>query len=114
LQTKLSLSLLTDVRLGLFLLTAALLVTLLAGAYPGLVLAGFRPVLALSGQLSQRQVGGFSLRRVLVVGQLALSQLLIIGTIVITYQMHYARQADLGLPKPESLCCPCRLGTWPK
>lgn len=106
LQTELSLNLLTDVRLPLFLLTAALLVTLLAGAYPGLVLAGFRPVLALSGRLSQRQVGGFPLRRVLVVGQLALSQLLIIGTIVITYQMRYARQADLGFTKTGIVMLP--------
>ena len=92
--------------LSLFLLLSALLVTFLSGAYPGLVLAGFKPVLALSGRLAQRHIGGFSLRRVLVVGQLALSQLLIIGIIVITNQMRYARQANLGFVKEGIVMMP--------
>ena len=99
LQTELSINLFGNPILSLFLLLSALLVTFLSGAYPGLVLAGFKPVLALSGRLAQRHIGGFSLRRVLVVGQLALSQLLIIGIIVITNQMRYARQANLGFVK---------------
>ena len=106
LQTELSINLFTDLRLPLFLLTSAVLVTFLSGAYPGLVLAGFRPVLALNGQLTQRHVGGFPLRRLLVVGQLALSQLLIIGTIVIMNQMRYARQADLGFTKEGVVMLP--------
>ncbi len=106
LQTELSINLFGDIRIPLFLLGSAVLVTFMSGAYPGLVLAGFRPVLALSGRLSQRQVGGFPLRRVLVVGQLALSQLLIIGTIVITNQMRYARQANLGFVKEGVVMMP--------
>ncbi|WP_018618097.1 FtsX-like permease family protein [Spirosoma luteum] len=106
LQTQLSINLLNDPVLALFLVLSALLVTFLSGAYPGLVLAGFRPVLALSGRLAQRHIGGFPLRRVLVVGQLALSQLLIIGTIVITNQMRYAKQADLGFAKEGVIMMP--------
>ena len=106
LQTELSINLFGDIRLPLFLLLSTLLVTFLAGAYPGRVLAGFRPVLALSGRLAQQHIGGFSLRRVLVVGQLALSQLLIIGTIVITHQMRYAKQANLGFVKDGVVILP--------
>ncbi|MBC8152050.1 MAG: ABC transporter permease [Bacteroidetes bacterium] len=106
LQTELSINLFGDLKVSLFLLLSALLVTFLSGAYPGLVLAGFRPVLALSGRLAQRHIGGFPLRRVLVVGQLALSQLLIIGTIVITNQMRYAGQADLGFAKEGIVILP--------
>ncbi|QDK77921.1 FtsX-like permease family protein [Spirosoma sp. KCTC 42546] len=106
LQINLSLNLFSDFRLPLFLLLSTVLVTFLSGAYPGLVLAGFRPVLALSGRLAQRHIGGFPLRRVLVVGQLALSQLLIIGTIVITNQMRYARQADMGFTKEGVVMLP--------
>ena len=106
LQTDLSLNLARDFRLPLFLLLSTVLVTFLSGAYPGLVLAGFRPVLALSGRLAQRHVGGFPVRRVLVVGQLALSQLLIIGTIVINNQMRYTRQADLGFTKEGVVMLP--------
>lgn len=106
LQTELSINLFGDLRILLFLLGSAVLVTFLSGAYPGLVLAGFRPVLALSGRLAQRHIGGFPLRRVLVVGQLALSQMLIIGTIVITNQMRYAQQADLGFVKDGVVMMP--------
>ena len=111
LQTELSINLFSDLRLPLFLVLAAVVVTFLSGAYPGLVLAGFRPVLALSGRLAQRHIGGmppsgFPLRRVLVVGQLALSQLLIIGTIVITNQMRYAQQADMGFTKEGVVMLP--------
>ena len=106
LQTELSINLFGDAKLPLFLIGSVVLVTFLSGAYPGLVLAGFRPVLALSGRLAQRHIGGFPLRRVLVVGQLALSQMLIIGTIVITSQMRYARQADLGFMKDGVVMMP--------
>jgi ABC-type antimicrobial peptide transport system permease subunit len=81
----------------LFLLLGT--VTFLAGSYPGLVLSGFRPITALKGKLTQRQVGGFPLRRILVVTQFTISQLLIIGTIVIAGQMRFTRNTDLGFTK---------------
>ncbi len=106
LQTALSINLFDNLQLPLFLFATVLAVTFLSGAYPGLVLAGFKPVLALSGRLAQRHIGGFPLRRVLVVGQLALSQLLIIGTIVITNQMRYAKQSDMGFIKDGVVMLP--------
>ncbi|QNL50978.1 ABC transporter permease [Olivibacter sp. SDN3] len=94
----------------LFLALLFLLTTLLSGFYPGLVLAGFRPIKALQGKITQKDIGGFPLRRLLVVGQFAISQILIIGTLVIANQIRYAQQTDLGfnkeaivsLPLPES------------
>jgi hypothetical protein len=71
-----------------------------------LILAGFQPVLALKGRLSQKHVGGFSLRRGLVVTQFAISQLLIIGTIVIANQMRYSSQADMGFRKDAIVMLP--------
>jgi predicted permease len=88
-----------DVYLLAFLPVLLLAVNLLAGSYPGLVLAGFQPVMALKGKLSQKDVGGLTLRRGLVVTQFTISQLLIIGTIVIANQMRYSSQADLGFTK---------------
>lgn len=84
---------------GYFLLALCIMVTLLAGYYPARVLAGFRPVDALKQSLSRKQTGfagKFSLRKALVVTQFIISQLLIIGTIVIAVQMHYIRTQDLG------------------
>jgi putative ABC transport system permease protein len=85
----------------LALLVAA--VILLAGLYPSLVLAGFRPIVALTGRLTKQQTGGFSLRRGLVVTQFAISQMLIIGLIVVANQLSYVRTKDLGFRKEAIL-----------
>ena len=68
----------------------------LAGLYPALVLAGFRPIVALTGRLTTQQAGGFSVRRGLVVAQFAISQVLIIGLLVVTHQLSYVQSKDLG------------------
>jgi len=83
----------------LFLPLLLVLVVFLSGAYPGLVIAGFQPVRALKGALSQQHVGGFSLRKGLVITQFVISQLLIIGTLVIVYQMRYVSRANIGFQK---------------
>jgi putative ABC transport system permease protein len=79
------------------------LITLLAGTYPSLVLSGFKPVLALKNRITSTNVGGISLRRGLVVTQFAISQVLIIGTIVAVSQMNFVRTADLGFNKEAVL-----------
>jgi putative ABC transport system permease protein len=78
-------------------------VILLAGLYPALVVAGFRPVVALAGRLTTQQTGGFSLRRGLVVTQFAISQMLIIGLIVVANQLSYVQTKDLGFRKEAIL-----------
>lgn len=83
----------------LFLVTVAVVVTILAGTYPSLVLSGFKPALALKNKITSATIGGISLRRGLVVTQFAISQILIIGTIVAVSQMNYVRTADLGYNK---------------
>jgi putative ABC transport system permease protein len=85
----------------LALLVAA--VILLAGLYPSLVLAGFRPIVALTGRLTKQQAGGFSIRRGLVVTQFAISQMLIIGLIVVANQLSYVQTKDLGFRKEAIL-----------
>jgi len=93
-------------QMALFLVSLMLLVVFLAGSYPGLVLARFRPIAALKGKLSQKHIGGFSLRRILVVTQFAISQMLIIGMIVIAGQMHYSTTSDMGFNKDGILMIP--------
>lgn len=82
-----------------FLLLLALLVTVLAGTYPSAILSGFKPALALKNKITSAKVGGISLRRGLVIAQFAISQILIIGTIVAVSQMNYIQKADLGFNK---------------
>ena len=91
----------------LFLLIVLVIVTLLSGIYPAMILSGFKPALALKSKISSANVGGISLRRILVVTQFSISQMLIIiGTIVAVTQMNFVRNADLGFNKEAILVMP--------
>lgn len=92
--------------LSVFIILIGIAVVFLSGSYPGLVLARFQPIMALKSKLSQEHVGGFSLRRILVVTQFAISQVLIIGTIIIVSQLHYSQTADLGFRKDGIVLLP--------
>ncbi|QHV94488.1 ABC transporter permease [Spirosoma endbachense] len=88
----------------IFLLT--LLTTVLSGFYPALVLSGYQPVLALRGKVRMAGSSQLTLRRSLIVFQFAISQMLIIGTIIAYSQMKYVRTADLGYNKEAVLTIP--------
>ena len=105
-SAKLSFSTLADWQLLLFIPLMVLLVTFFAGSYPGLILAGFQPVVALKGKLSQQNIGGFNVRRALIVTQFALSQALVIGMIIIAKQMNFAKESDLGFDKEAIVTIP--------
>lgn len=87
----------------LFFIGVILIVTLLAGLYPALILSGFKPVLALKNKMDGAKLAGISLRRGLVVTQFAISQILIIATIVAVMQMDFVHKADLGFNKEAVL-----------
>jgi ABC-type antimicrobial peptide transport system permease subunit len=98
--------LLHDGQLLLFIPLLVVFVTFVAGSYPGLILARFQPVVALRGRLSQRTIRGFNTRRALIIAQFALSQVLVIGLIVIAKQMNYAKKSDLGFTKDAVVMIP--------
>ncbi|MDO6434832.1 ABC transporter permease [Flavitalea sp. BT771] len=95
-----------DLQLLLFIPLLILVVTFLAGAYPGLILSGFRPVVALKGRLSQQHIGGFNMRRALIVTQFTISLILIMAMLVITRQMEYTKDTDLGFNKDAIVMLP--------
>ncbi|MBS1529211.1 MAG: ABC transporter permease [Bacteroidetes bacterium] len=90
----------------LFLVCVTVVVVLLAGIYPALVVSGFKPVLALKNKITAASIGGIPLRRALVVTQFAISQLLIISTIIAVKQMNFVNEADLGFNKDAVLIIP--------
>lgn len=95
-QKPLSLSVIQSPSIFLFLLLLCIVVTLLAGFYPGIVLSGFRPIQALKSKLTTTGTSGIFIRRGLVVFQFVIAQCLLISTIVVVQQMRFFRKQPLG------------------
>ncbi len=98
-NASVELNLLSNAGLLLFIALLFLLVTFLSGIYPAWIQAGFQPIRALKSKINQKDIGGFSLRRLLVIGQFAITQILIVTTLVIAWQMYYINRIDLGFRK---------------
>lgn len=95
----LSLSLFMKPAVWMALLLCGVVVTLLSGSYPGMVVSGFNPVLAIKSRISTKSTGGASLRRGLVIFQFVIAQLLVIGTLVVVKQMRYVNRQSMGFNK---------------
>jgi len=81
------------------LLMGILIVTgIIAGSYPALFLAAFKPITVLRGAWRGRR-GGATFRKALVVSQFSLSIFLLIGTIIIGRQFDYFLNKDLGFDR---------------
>ena len=80
------------------LVALAIGVILLAGLYPAFVQSAFRPAVSLKGVPAVSR-GNLTLRRGLVVLQFGISQLMIIGTVVVARQMDFFQNRDLGFNK---------------
>jgi len=64
--------------------------------YPAFILSSFRPILVLKGKFRASKKGVF-LRKGLVVGQFAITILLIIGSVVVYRQVRYMSSQELGM-----------------
>jgi len=90
---------LPDTDTLLVVLSIVVTITLFAGFYPSLVLARLNPVATLKSKFSTDRVGGFSFRKVLVVAQFTLTQIMVVGTFIIVMQMRYFGNTDMGFDK---------------
>lgn len=84
----------------LFLTINILIIGLLAGIYPALSMSKLNPIAALRTKFNLKEGSGFlSFRRVLVIVQFIITQVLIIGTLVVQHQMDFFLSKDLGFEK---------------
>ena len=88
-------------ELGWMLAGLTLLTGLLAGAYPALVLSGFRPVEAIKSTF--RVAGSNFFTKSLVTFQFVLSVCLIACTLVMLQQLHFLRSKNPGFDKDNVL-----------
>jgi putative ABC transport system permease protein len=102
LQRPIAFDCLADWPLLLFILTIAVAAGLVSGAYPALVLSGFRPASVLRASTAG-QAGSGRLRAILVVLQFAVSIGLGIAALVVLSQIGFARNIDLGLQRDNVL-----------
>jgi putative ABC transport system permease protein len=82
------------------LLGVALFIGFLAGIYPAIFLASFDPAVVLKSETVGRSRKS-NLRNVLVVFQFSVSIVLIVGTLIVTRQLRYIQNKNLGFQKDQ-------------
>ncbi len=100
-----SLSDLFHIRFIASILIAGSATGIIAGLYPALYLASFKPVTILKGA-SVSGKGNGRLRQILVVIQFALSILIAVASVFMYLQLKYLQNKDLGFDKENLLCIP--------
>ncbi|WP_353718795.1 ABC transporter permease [Dyadobacter sp. 676] len=109
-EIPLSLSMIVNPQLAGFALLLVVLITLMAGSYPGIITSGFQPIIALKGNTSPQNMHGLDIRRVLIITQILLVQVLIMSMMVVTRQMQYIRKSDLGFNRDAIITLPIASG----
>ena len=108
---------LLEKSMGGYVITFGLLALVLAGIfisgfYPAFVLSSFRPILVLKGRFSASR-SGIILRKALVVGQFAITVVLIIGSLIVYRQIRFMNQQELGVNIDRMLMIkPPQLTNW--
>ncbi|MFC1898105.1 ABC transporter permease [Candidatus Cloacimonadota bacterium] len=105
LQKNLSFNLIENYAFTLLIIAISLTVGILAGIYPALVLANFQPISVLSGNFVTSSKGVL-LRRILVVGQFAVSIALIISVFIVLQQIQFLNSIDLGYNRENVVVVP--------
>jgi ABC-type antimicrobial peptide transport system permease subunit len=94
-------SLLQQPGVMIFLAILVLVVTVLSGIYPAIILSGFKPIGVLKNQAyaNTGQTRSAWLRKSLTVFQFVIAQVFIIGTLLVSKQISYALNRDLGFKR---------------
>jgi putative ABC transport system permease protein len=92
------------------ILLIVLLTGIISGTYPALYLSNFRPLEVIRGRFKSGSKGSF-MRKALVVFQFSLSIIFIIGTFMMSKQLQYMRNKNIGYDKEHLIYIPLRGAT---
>lgn len=104
-QKQLTLNVFSNPPLLLGLLALILLVSLVSGSYPAFFLSAYKPVQVLKGS-ALRGSRGAIFRKIIVIGQFAISIILLVGTVIIRQQLQYIQKKDLGWNREQVVVLP--------
>jgi putative ABC transport system permease protein len=98
---EISFSSINQPHVWVFLVILVLAMTLFSGSYPAWILTKFRPVTVMKNQLhtSSGQSRKAWLRKTLTVTQFVIAQFLVIATLVVSKQINYSVNKELGYKK---------------
>ena len=94
-----------NIYFWLELLGLTLVTGIISGSYPALFLSSFNPIKVLKGSMKFSS-GATLFRKGLVIFQFVLSVVLIIGTIIISKQVHYIQTTNLGFNRENLIYIP--------
>ncbi len=85
----------------IFLVGLTIFVSFISGIYPALILSGYKPVMVLKNQsfISKGETRHAWIRKGLTVSQFVIAQFFVIATIMVSKQINYSLNADLGFNK---------------
>ncbi len=105
LQIQVETAIILQPIMALYLVMAVVVITIAAGIYPASRMLRFSPIQSVNSR-TLTQSGGITLRRTLVVMQFVISQVFILGTIVVILQVKHFQSKDLGFKKDGILILP--------
>src|SRR5258708_5620743 len=80
--------------------------SIIAGSYPSLFLASFKPMRILKGNIGTQSGNVASIRKGLVIVQFALSAFLIVGMLAVSKKVNYIQNKNLGFDKEHIIYLP--------
>lgn len=99
-------------RFWIYILILYLVTGMLAGLYPAVKIAGFKPSLFLSNKTFDSFRGGRRSRKVLIVIQLIFSIVFIVISLLMIRQYNYLKEADLGFNREEVIYTRTKGSAW--
>lgn len=86
-------------QLAVFILIVTVIVTILAGLYPGWLITRVKAVSIFKATSAGKKQNGFSLQKALIVFQFVIAMLFITSALIVRNQLHYLLNTNLGFSR---------------